>query len=128
MTSDTPTSARRVIAPEYGGPEVLRVVAEEAVRPGPGQVMIEVRAAGVNPADYKGFSGRANRDPAALPIAPGYEVAGVVAALGVDTQLASGGGAVGDEVLAFRVRGGYASVVTVPASDVFAKPPTLDFP
>ncbi|MGN6742743.1 MAG: NADP-dependent oxidoreductase [Amnibacterium sp.] len=128
MSHDAPTTVRRVIAPEYGGPEVLRVVAEEAVRPGPGQVLIEVRAVGVNPADYKGFSGRTNRDPAALPIAPGYEVAGVVAALGADTQLASGGGAVGDEVLAFRVRGGYASAVTVPAKDVFAKPAALDFP
>jgi NADPH:quinone reductase len=128
MTNDTPATARRVLAPEYGGPEVLRVVEEDVVQPGPGQVMIAVRAAGVNPADYKGFSGRANADPAALPIKPGYEVAGVVAALGADTELASGGGAVGDPVLAFRVSGGYASVVTVPAKDVFAKPDALDFP
>ena len=46
--------------------------------------------------------------------------------LGPDTQLASGGGAVGDEVIAFRVAGGYASVLTVPAVDVFAKPPGLE--
>src|SRR5947209_17648643 len=95
MTNDIPTTARRVLAPEYGGPEVLRVVTEDAVQPGPGQVMIAVRAAGVNPADYKGFSGARSRDPEALPIKPGYEVAGVVAALGADTELASGGGAVG---------------------------------
>ncbi|HET6825711.1 MAG TPA: NADP-dependent oxidoreductase [Amnibacterium sp.] len=128
MTNETLSTARRVLAPEYGGPDVLRVVDEDVVQPGPGQVMIAVRAAGVNPADYKGFSGRANADPGALPIKPGYEVAGVVAALGADTQLASGGGAVGDPVLAFRVSGGYASVVTVPAKDVFAKPDALDFP
>jgi NADPH:quinone reductase-like Zn-dependent oxidoreductase len=128
MTNETLSTARRVLAPAYGGPDVLRVVDEDVVQPGPGQVMIAVRAAGVNPADYKGFSGRANADPGALPIKPGYEVAGVVAALGADTQLASGGGAVGDPVLAFRVSGGYASVVTVPAKDVFAKPDALDFP
>ena len=57
---------------------------------GPGEVTIEVRAAGVNPTDYKGFSGRMSSDPAALPIRPGYEVAGVIAAIGADTQLASG--------------------------------------
>ncbi len=128
MTNDTRTIARRVIAPQFGGPEVLRVVEEEVPQPGPGQVRIEVRAAGVNPADYKGFSGRMNRDPGTLPIRPGYEVAGVVAELGADTELASGGGAVGDEVIAYRVSGGYASMLTVPAKDVFAKPAALDFP
>jgi NADPH:quinone reductase-like Zn-dependent oxidoreductase len=128
MTNDIPTTARRVLAPEYGGPDVLRVIEEEVVQPGPGQVLIAVRAVGMNPADYKGFSGQRSSDPSALPIKPGYEVAGVVAALGADTELASGGGAVGDEVLAFRVSGGYASAVTVPAKDVFAKPAALDFP
>jgi NADPH:quinone reductase len=128
MTYETPTTARRVLAPEYGGPDVLQVVDEDVVQPGPGQVLIAVRAVGLNPADYKGFSGQRSSDPDALPIKPGYEVAGVVAALGADTELASGGGAVGDEVLAFRVSGGYASAVTVPAKDVFAKPAALDFP
>src|ERR1700712_1748114 len=128
MTNETPTTARRVLAPEYGGPDVLQVVDEDVVQPGPGQVLIAVRAVGLNPADYKGFSGQRSSDPDALPIKPGYEVAGVVAALGADTELASGGGAVGDEVLAYRVSGGYASAVTVPAKDVFAKPAALDFP
>lgn len=120
--------AKQVVAPRYGGPDVLEVVEAVIPQPGPGQVTIEVRAAGVNPADYKGFSGGTSSDPAALPIHPGYEVAGVVAAMGADTELASGGGAVGDEVLAFRVHGGYASAITVPAKDVFAKPASLDFP
>lgn len=120
-----PRSARQVIAPEYGGPEVLRVVDVERPDPGPGQVTIAVRAAGVNPADYKGF---AQGDPDGLPIRPGYEVAGVIDAIGADTRIASGGGAVGDAVLAFRISGGYASTVTVPAADVFAKPDALGFP
>ncbi|MBW4042343.1 MAG: NADP-dependent oxidoreductase [Acidobacteria bacterium] len=120
--------ATQVIAPRYGGPEVLQAVEVEVPQAGPGQVTIAVRAAGVNPTDYKGFSGRMSSDPAALPIRPGYEVAGVVTELGADTELASGGGAVGDEVVAFRIPGGYSSAVTVPAEDVFAKPAGLDFP
>jgi NADPH:quinone reductase-like Zn-dependent oxidoreductase len=52
----------------------------------------------------------------------------VVTALGPDTHLASGGGAVGDEVLAFRVAGAYATALTLSAEDVFAKPANLTFP
>ena len=117
--------ARRWVATDIGGPEVLDLVTVELPEPGPGEVTIEVRAAGMNPADYKGF---ARGDRANLPRPVGFEVAGVLTALGPDTEIASGGGAVGDEVLAFRIIGGYASAVTVPASDVFAKPPALDFP
>jgi NADPH:quinone reductase len=118
--------ARRWMATDFGGPEVLELVSAELPPPGPGEVTIEVRAAGMNPADYKGFARAGDRSRLPLPI--GYEVAGVLSAVGPDTGIASGGGAVGDEVLAFRIDGGYASVLTVPAADVFAKPVGLDFP
>jgi NADPH:quinone reductase-like Zn-dependent oxidoreductase len=124
----TDRTAKQVIAPRYGGPEVLEIVEGDLPQAGPGEVTIDVRAVGVNPTDYKGFSGRMSSDPAALPVHPGYEVSGVVRELGADTVLASGGGAVGDAVLAFRVPGGgYASAVTVAAKDVFAKPESLGF-
>ena len=119
-----PVTARRWSATGPGGPETLRLVEEELPDPGPGEVTIEVRAAGINPADPKHL--RQATGPGPLPI--GYEVSGVVLALGPDTQLATGGGAVGDEVVAFRVFGGYASALTVPARDVFPKPATLDHP
>jgi NADPH:quinone reductase len=122
------TNAKAVVAASYGGPEVLEVRDVEVPAPGPGEVTIEVRAAGVNPVDYKLFSGARGEDPDALPLPVGLEVAGVIAALGEGAEIATGGGAVGDEVLAFRVTGGYASVLNVPAADVFAKPATLDFP
>jgi NADPH:quinone reductase-like Zn-dependent oxidoreductase len=51
----------------------------------------------------------------------------VVTELGPGTDLASGGGAVGDEVVASPITGGYTTAITVPASGVFAKPTTLDF-
>ena len=89
---------------------------------------IEVRAAGLNPVDFKLFSGARGADPDALPLPVGLEVAGVLNAIGPDTEIASGGGEVGGGVLAFRVSGGYSSALTVPAADVFAKPATLDFP
>jgi NADPH:quinone reductase-like Zn-dependent oxidoreductase len=114
------------VAVEYGEPrEVLREVEYEVPAPGPGEVTIDVRAAGMNPADYKRF---ASGDPSELPRPVGFEVAGVLSAVGPGTEIASGGGAAGDEVLAFRIAGGYATAVTVAATDVFAKPAALGFP
>jgi NADPH:quinone reductase len=121
--------AQRWIATEFGGPDGLRLVDEEdRPSPGPGEVAITVRAVGMNPSDVKSLVGGSNPDPSRLPLRIGSEVAGIVAALGPDTELASGGGAVGDEVLAYRVAGAYATALTVPAKDVFAKPDTLSFP
>nr|BFE57897.1 NADP-dependent oxidoreductase [Dactylosporangium thailandense] len=119
--------ALRWIAPDYGGPEVLTLVETDVRPPRAGEVTIDVRAAGVNPADYKHIAADrgAGRE---LPLPIGYEVAGVLSAIGPDTEIASGGGAPGDAVVAFRINGGYASQVTVPAKDVFAKPEALDFP
>jgi NADPH2:quinone reductase len=116
-------TASKWVATGFGGPEVLSLIEADVPEPGPGEVTIEVRAAGVNPADYKHFA--AGQDPGLLPLAVGYEVAGVVTALGPGTELASGGGTAGDEVVASLVNGGYASALTVPAADVFAKPARL---
>ena len=118
--------ATQWLATDLGGPEVLRQVTVDRGPPGPGEATIEVRAAGMNPADYKHFA--PGQDRSLLPLTIGYEVAGVIAAIGPGTQLASGGGAPGDEVVAFQIMGGYASAVTVKASDVFTKPAALSFP
>lgn len=120
--------AKRWVADRFGGPDVLRLVEAEVPAPEPGTVTIAVRAAGVNPADLNALSGARNPDPSLLPLWPGFEVAGVVTAVGVGTRIASGPVGVGDEVIAFRITGGYSSAVTVPAADVFAKPATLPFP
>ena len=114
------------VATDFGGLDVFREVETEVRPPRAGEVTIAVRAAGMNPADYKHVASGSDRSR--LPIAVGYEVAGVLTALGPDTEIASGGGAVGDAVLAFRIAGGYASALTVRAADVFAKPDSLDFP
>jgi NADPH:quinone reductase-like Zn-dependent oxidoreductase len=93
------------------------------VPPGEGKVAIAVRAAGVNPADAKSIAGVFGRNEAKLPLAVGSEVAGVVTEIGAGVTNV----AVGDEVVAFRVSGGFAERVVTAASNVFAKPAALSF-
>ena len=100
--------SKRWVANDFGGLDVLELVDVAVPEPAPGEVTIAVRAAGMNPADYKRFAAGPGNDPAVLPWLVGYEVSGVIEALGPDTEIGSGGGAVGDEVLAFRIAGGYA--------------------
>ena len=111
--------AQRWIATAPGGPEVLTFEEYDVPEPGPGEVTIEVRAAGMNPADYKHV---ARGGPQEFPKPIGYEVAGVITAVGPDV-----GFSVGEEVVAFRVTGGWATALTVPAADVFTKPASLSF-
>lgn len=118
--------AKRWVATRYGDLDGLELQAYEPPAPGPGEVTIEVRAAGMNPADFKRVLH--GTDASALPHALGFEVAGVLTAVGENTEIGSGPADVGDEVLAFRISGGYASAVTVPAKDVFSKPASLGFP
>jgi NADPH:quinone reductase len=117
--------ARKWVAVDFGGPEVLRDIEVDVPDPGHGHVTIGVRASGMNPADAKHIA--PGQDPKLLPLSLGFEVAGVVTALGPGTESASGGGTVGDEVVA-QVSGGYATAITTSASSVFAKPSTLSFP
>jgi NADPH2:quinone reductase len=120
------SQVRRWVATGFGGPEVLEETLVELPDPGPGEVSVEVRAAGMNPADYKHFG--PGQDPKLLPLSIGNEVSGVIAAIGSGTEIASGGGSVGDEVVVFPVSDGYSSALNAPAADVFAKPATLTFP
>ena len=117
---------RKWVATDFGGVDFFKEVDADIPAPGTGEVTIEVKAAGMNPADFKHTV--APGDPSRLPIPIGYEAAGTIRAIGPNTEIASGGGAVGDEVLAFRISGGYATAVTVPATSVFAKPANLSFP
>src|SRR5580765_112822 len=112
------------VAARPGGLEVFAPESYDVPPPGSGEVTVEVRAAGVNPADTSHVA-QGRRGP--FPRGVGYEIAGVLTAIGPDTEIASGGGGVGDKVLAFRVLGGWASDMNVPARDVFAKPAALTF-
>jgi NADPH:quinone reductase len=116
--------AQHWIATRPGDLDVFLFEEYDVPPPERGEVTIEVRAAGMNPADAKHV---ARGDAADFPKAIGYEVSGVVSAVGADTEISSGPVAVGDEVLAFRISGGWATEVTVAARDVFAKPASLSF-
>jgi NADPH:quinone reductase-like Zn-dependent oxidoreductase len=116
--------AQHWIATRPGGLDVFSFQEHDVPPPQPGEVTITVRAAGMNPADANHV---ARGDATDFPKAIGYEVAGVVSAVGADTEIGSGPVAVGDEVLAFRISGGWAAEVTVAARDVFAKPASLSF-
>lgn len=111
---------RAVIFAEYGAPSVLEVVETERPEPGPGQVRVAVRAAGVNPIDVKLRSGiMSGGEPLAAPRALGFEVSGVVDAVGDGVADA----AVGDAVAGWPVGGGYAEYALM--SVYAAKPDAL---
>ncbi len=117
--------SRVVVATADGGPEVLAVTEEPTAAPGPGEVRIAVRASGVNPVDYKVYSGAMGADPGRLPLRIGSEAAGQVTEAGPDAVGPVGPVAVGDEVIAFRVTGAYAAELVVPAQALVPKPPDL---
>src|SRR5215471_5777485 len=119
--------AHVVIAAGYGGPEVLSVAEERVPDPGPGEARIEVRATGVNPVDVKAYSGVFGADPARLPIRLGAEAAGVVTAVGPGAEGPAGPVSAGDDVIAYRAPGAYATELVVPAGAVVPKPANLDW-
>src|SRR5438309_8320163 len=89
----------------YGGPEVQAFMDVPKPVPGPSEMLVAVRTAGVNPADWKVRTGLMREVfPLELPAVFGYEVAGVVEAVGPDVESL----AVGDEVFGSVTGGGYA--------------------
>jgi NADPH2:quinone reductase len=118
--------ARFVVATAFGGPEVLVIHEGDIGAPGTGEVRIAVRAAGINPIDWKRYSGSMGSD-AALPVRLGFEAAGVVTEVGSEAVGPAGAVAVGDEVIAYRIDGGYADELVIPASAVVPKPPSMSW-
>ncbi len=106
---------------EPGGTDVLEIVEIPEPTPEPGQVRLAVKAAGVNPFDYKLLHGWIPGLPKALPAGLGNDVAGVVDALGEGvTELA-----VGDEVLGQSATPSYATSALATAGALLAKPAGL---
>jgi NADPH:quinone reductase-like Zn-dependent oxidoreductase len=104
---------------QFGGPEVLEIVDLPDPHPGPGQIRIAVRAAGVNPSDWKKRSGLMDQE---LPQTMGYEAAGIVDELG--EGVADVG--VGDRVFGFSTDGAAQAELAV-LSYYAPVPPSLGF-
>lgn len=114
---------KAVRATAYGGPEVLKVEEIERPKAGPGELLVRVRAAGVNPVDWKIRQGLLRSMSPQPPFIPGYDIAGTVESLGEGVSEFK----VGDEVYAYlslTKGGGYAEFVAVPAKEAARKPKT----
>lgn len=103
-----------------GGPEVLELVDRPTPVPGPGEVLIEVSAAGINRPDVFQRQG-SYPPPAGASDLPGLEVAGRI----VGGEAQSGGFKVGDEVCALLAGGGYAQYCVAPAAQCLPVPKGL---
>ncbi len=118
----------------FGGPEVLRYEEVPLPEPGPGEVLIRVHAAGLNPPDWYARTGFANipeavRPKLRLPFVPGSDVSGVVAGLGPEaTGLAEGDAVFGLVRFPDLDNGGrgYAEYATAPVAHLARKPAGLD--
>ena len=108
---------RVVVGERLGGPEVLSVTEREAPRPGPGEVVVDVAAAGVNYMDIYQREGIGNYR-AEPPFVPGAEGAGTVAAVGEDVKTL----AAGDRVAWAGPGSSYAEQVALPAHRVVPVP------
>ncbi len=113
---------RSVVCTDFGPLDGLVIEEREPPTAGEGQVVVEVRAAGVNYVDGLICEGRYQMKPA-IPFVPGSEIAGEIAAVGPGVD----GLSVGDRVLAFIGWGGFAEQVAVPALSVIPMPGALDF-
>ncbi|GAB2743536.1 NAD(P)H-quinone oxidoreductase [Sinomonas soli] len=113
---------KAVFITEPGGPEVLQVREVDAPEPGPGELLIDVVAAGINRADVQQRRGFYPPPPGASEI-PGLEVSGRIAGFGPEVTRPF---AVGDRVVALLAGGGYAEKVAVPAEQVVRVPEGVD--
>ena len=116
-----PQSMTYIAAQGAGGPEVLAPVPGEVPAPGPGEVLIRVRAAGVNRPDVQQRRGLYPPPPGASKVI-GLEVAGEVAAIGSGVE----GWAAGDRVCALTNGGGYAEYCIAPAPQCLPWPDGYD--
>jgi len=113
---------QQIVITKYGAVDVLKVQERQDPKPSAGDVLIKVKAIGVNFADIlarKGLYPDAPKPPCVV----GYEVSGIVESVGGDVDSAL----VGQSVLALTRFNGYSDKVCVPATNIFAIPEALDF-
>ena len=115
--------ARAVQFDQYGGIDVLQVVDVPDPVPGPGEVLVRVKAASINPGEGKIREGMLHsRFPATFPSGEGSDLAGIVEGVGVDVTAVG----IGDEVIGYSDhRDSHAELVVVGADHLTARPPSV---
>ena len=113
---------RQIVIPKYGDVSVFRIEEKPDPQPGKDEVLIRVKASGINFADILARQGL-YPDAPKLPMVVGYEVSGVIESTGegVDSDWK------GQEVGAGTRFQGYSDLVVVPVKSIFEKPPSLTF-
>jgi NADPH:quinone reductase-like Zn-dependent oxidoreductase len=109
----------------YGNEEMTEIAEVDQPKPGAGQVLVKVKAAAVNPVDWKIRDGLGEMFGLKPPLILGCEVAGTVEAVGNNVEDFSSGDDVYGYLSAYS--GGYAEYVTAPASEFVRKPKQIDF-
>ena len=107
---------------QFGGPETLQLVEEPMPAPKDGQIVVEVKASGINFADIMAREGQYQGVPSA-PFRPGFEVAGTVSQRGAGVQ----GHQLGERVMGMVPGGGYAAHAVLGAANAYVLPDGLDF-
>ncbi|MEM9823011.1 MAG: NADPH:quinone oxidoreductase family protein [Bacteroidota bacterium] len=114
---------KAIICKQFGPPSALVFEEVETPEPGEKEVLVEVKACGVNFPDTLIIQGLYQFKPE-LPFTPGSDVAGIVKAVGAGVKHVQPG----DEVFGFVLNGGFAEQVVIPSNACFPKPPLMDFP
>lgn len=117
-----PNTMRHIEISQPGEPEVLKIVEAEIPQPKSNEILIQVKAAGINRPDVLQRKGLYPMPKGVTPI-PGLEVAGIVAAIGENVRDFK----IGDRVCALTNGGGYAEYCIVPASQTLMIPENLNF-
>ena len=113
---------KRIVYTKRGGLEAIEIIDEKSPEPGNNEVMIEVHRAGINFADLMMRQGLYGAAPD-FPFTPGYEVSGVIRAMGSDVERHN----VGDRVVALTGFGGYAEQVVVSEERAWTLPDNVSF-
>ncbi|MGI8650306.1 MAG: quinone oxidoreductase family protein [Rubrobacter sp.] len=108
---------RAIVVEEFGGPEVLKLAEVERPEQGEGEILIHVKAAGINYADTMRRQNQYLKKQN-VPFTPGSEVAGTVEAVGGGVS----NGSEGDEVVVLGNDSGYAEYAVAPAASVIPVP------
>ncbi len=110
---------------QHGGPEVLVYEDVPCPEAGPGQALVRVHAASVNPADWKGRLGRGRAAANVLPVIPGWDISGVIETLGPAVRGFREGDAVYGMIWFPKPGNAYAEYAVAPVTDIAHKPQTL---